>query len=299
MLKKSACLVWGLDREGGEILSGPFLKGAIAQGYEVALQEIPDPLPDLVAFWGYRDPIPERVARLQELGVEVLIVEAGYINRGQYYQVGRGRINWIPDDAPGDRFKKLKVKRIAKRQPGDHVLFCGQVPGDSQHNMNSREMITWQNKTIAELRNNTDREIVYRPHPRTVEFTRSGPLVGPVGVDRISDPGSSLHGELKDCHCLVTFNSTAALFALLDGVPVFSDPSAFYGELTTHDLKKLERPRWRSSLSFFNRLAYGQWSLGELETGAPLNYLQKTKEPENGPGEKDGGEKGETESPRN
>jgi hypothetical protein len=63
---------------------------------------------------------------------------------------------------------------------------------------------------------------------------------------------------------------------LLAGVPVFCDPRAMYAQLANLDLAALEEPFFPSAeerWAYFARLAWAQWTLDELRTGAPLQFL--------------------------
>ena len=287
MKKRRAVLSWDSNIAHANELMFALREGLNKAGYKSFLATYGDKTDvykayDLAVFFGFRDPVPAMVEALRAERIPSLILEAGYVKRAEYFQVGVGRLNWLPEEAPSsDRFDALGLERTTKRQDGTFVMVCGQMVGDAQHRLDFRSMVAWIRNTFRDLAAHTDRELVYRPHPAAVAIT-GGPLVHPPGASRISDPLSPLDRELQGAHALVTYNSTAGLLALLAGVPVFCNKSAFYADLVNTKLSKIEKPVWKNTKRFFERLAYAQWTLEELRGGAPLEfltpYLEREKE---------------------
>ena len=189
--------------------------------------------------------------------VPVFIADAGYILRDQgYYQFGLNDLNWLPETAEPDRAENMGLVVDAKRKTaGEYILVCGQKPGDSQHDI---DVDKWQVETTRKLRELTDKEIIFRPHPKVKSIK------------------PSLGKQLKNAFAVVTYNSTAAYEAILKGVPVFCDPCAAYASLCDTDLAGIETPKSRAKFTrqkLFDRLAYAQWTLEELTTPEPLRLL--------------------------
>ena len=192
------------------------------------------------------------------IGAAVLVVDSGYILRSQgYYQLGWNGLNALPFTAPHDRAAEMGLIAQAKRKPASvgHVLVIGQKPGDAQHDI---DVDAWKDATIDMLQEYTDRPIHYRPHPQ------------------VQKPTTTLQDALAACHCMVTHNSTAAYEAIMAGVPVICDPCAAYADVCETDLSKIETPYYGSKASrqkLMDRVAYGQWAIEEMRSGAALQFL--------------------------
>lgn len=248
---------------------------------------------DVGVVFGYRQPVAMLCQELNRNGIPCLIGELGYLKRmastrqdgvwkklptdNDYFQVGINTLCWLPPPfaCAGDRFAELGFDRETERQEGDHVLILGQTIGDAQHNYGLRAMLKWQTRVIATLKMHTKRPIVWRPHPKQEGTLTGGPLADPKGCDRVSLPSrTSLEEDLKNCHAVVTINSTAGNFALLSGVPVFCEPFAMYAEVANTDLSRIEDPVFPDTGDYFNRLAYSQWTKNEMIAGAAVPFWE-------------------------
>jgi len=194
----------------------------------------------------------------QAIGTPVLILDSGYILRDHgYFQAGWNGLNALPPTAPHDRAAEMGLIAQTKRKPvpDGHILICGQKPGDAQHDI---DVDAWKDATIDMLQEYTDRPHCYRPHPR------------------VKKPDFSLSEILQGCHCMVTYNSTAAYEAIMAGVPVICDPCAAYADVCEVDLSRVETPRFGTKAArqrLLDRVAYGQWTMDEMRSGAALQFL--------------------------
>lgn len=89
-----------------------------------------------------------------------------------------------------------------------------------------------------------------------------------------SIPAVPLADDLKDARCVVTWNSGAALHALLMGVPVFHEFDRWIGAGAARALAEFERGPVRGDrLTMFRRLAWAMWTAEEIRSGAPFERL--------------------------
>ena len=107
---------------------------------------------------------------------------------------------------------------------------------------------------------------VFRPHP--LAYRRGG--VRPVAGTTLRD--GSLAEELQRAAVVITFNSNTAVESVLAGVPTITmDPGSMAWDMTSHaiddPLVTPERERWAATL------AWRQWTLAEIESGAALENL--------------------------
>lgn len=214
-------------------------------------------------------------------GVPLVILDLGYLKRAQhpqdaggYNQVGLNHSCWIPPtEQPADRWEalgvELKPPRPADRPPV--ALVLGQMPNDSQHGLTAMQLIAYLSERAA-FWHARGYAIHYRPHPAAMVVALRG--VGSVTLRQSNE--ESLARALTDARVAVTFNSTAGLEALLEGVPVDCAPTAHYAEVASYGWEETPEspPLARSVMeAYLHRLAYGQWTVPELQAGAPLRFL--------------------------
>lgn len=219
---------------------------------------------DMCLTDGLRFPMNVMRDDYESLGVPVMVTDMGYVRRDLgYMQVGLNKLNWLPDfECPQDRWDRLSVD-LQSRQSGDYVLITGQKPFDGSHSMSDKELVSMYQSWIDGIKQFTEREIVFRPHPRSPNMQVSG--------CRIDKPTDSQAGGLADviqgAHCVVTYNSTSATDSIINGTPVItiSDTAQAY-DIAEHDLIHVDCPFWKDdSQPHFNRVAYSQWRHDEVD----------------------------------
>jgi hypothetical protein len=253
----------------------------LTSGNTVQLLDVHKPLPcDLAVVFGIRKekvplsyPRGEIIRRQREAGKPVVVLETGYIKRGDgpedYYAAGlnglNGRADFRNKGRATDRWNKLGVPLTPWSQHGIHILVCGQVPWDAS--VQHHDHIGWIRQTIAKINALTSRHIVFRPHPmaRGVNY---GPLHG------CSISTQPIEEDLKGCHTVVTFNSNAAVDAVIAGIPAIAmDPGSMAWDVTEHDLTFVELPKRCDRDQWAADLAYTQWNLDEMSRGWAWSHL--------------------------
>lgn len=167
---------------------------------------------------------------------------------------------------PADRFAQFKVPIKPWRAPraGAPILVAGMSAKAAAAEGLAPEQ--WERATIAELVTLTDRPIIYRPKPN---WPDAKPIRGSIwgGGD------VPLERALSACHAVVSHHSNVAVDALLAGIPCIC-PGGVASVLAGHDLTQIESPpmpegreQWAADL------AYTQWSMEEMHTGAAFRYL--------------------------
>ena len=92
----------------------------------------------------------------------------------------------------------------------------------------NQDLQTWIDSTVAEIKKRSDRPIIVRQKP-----SRS---------DRIST--DTIQQALsQNIHCLVTYNSIAAIEAMMEGKPAITMGPNAASEICETDLKNIENPR--------------------------------------------------------
>ena len=230
-----------------------------------------------VVFGVYKSKVPksfprgEIFRRQREKNLDVIVLETGYINRGDgenhHYAAGfnglNGRADFRNREMPDDRAKKLGVE-LKHWRSGNHILLCGQVPWDAS--VENSDHKTWLIAAAERIKSYSPRPIRYRPHPLAKQAI---PFI----------PGTelsvqSLRDDLANAHCVVTYNSNTAVDALLEGVPVFAhDKGSMCWEVANKSLICVDVPNRPDRQQWLNDLAYTQWTPEEMRSGEAWSHL--------------------------
>ncbi len=145
---------------------------------------------------------------------------------------------------PSDRLKKLNLEILEQKKTGNHVILS--EPSEPMKNM--YKVPNWIEDTIKLVKKYTDRKIVVHN-----KFSKE-----------------PLNLLLKDAWAFVSLQSTAGFLAMSKGVP-----SYFTEKSLSHisKIQKIENPI--IDYNIFNNLAYGQWTLKEIESGEAWQNILK------------------------
>jgi hypothetical protein len=192
-------------------------------------------------------------------------------NTGEYCNASPDPTRW--SKLSRDLQLQIKPWRLSK---GKHVLICCQRDGG--WSMDGQPLMPWLLKTIKEIKNNTDRPIKIRFHPgdkKVLEHKRS--------IARYRLPGvtiSHYDNILQDfigCHAVISYNSSPAIAAAMDGTPVFVlDPNRSQAaEVSHHSLTDLENLQEFDRLPWAQKMAQMHWTLDELKDGTAWRHLRQ------------------------
>ncbi len=139
---------------------------------------------------------------------------------------------------------------------GHHILVAG------QRGIGSVKMASptnWHENAATAVRQYTRRPIKVRPHPKS----RSGPL-----------PTTTLDQDLKDAFAVVVWSSGVGTQALLEGIPVFyMAPHYFLADAADSNLTNVDAPSTPDRLPAFEKFAWSQWTVPEIESGKAFDCL--------------------------
>lgn len=273
--------------EGSSAAVGRLAEGFSLLGYKCERRDISGFKPreaekyfDYVVVHGLRWRYRECAEHFKSNGVPVLVFDFGYLDRvndrpdyfSKHWYLGFDGFGWRPEFAcPEDRLAKLNVSiSYDRRNPGDKIYVCGQMPGDASHNMDDSALAHYYRKLISELRfAGVGKRIVYRPHPRSPDFIPDRN----VEVER---------GDLDEClqnaYCIVAHNSTIGLDAMVRGCPVIVSGDAYYKQFVNSwpcDVNSLNVPSTDVVRKFCAQLAYAQWTLDECSASLPGKFLME------------------------
>jgi hypothetical protein len=239
--------------------------GLKACGYKITRGAGPGCPDDVLVTWTVHRGHKENAARkFEAAGGRVIVAEEAYFRRvngekcfalALHDHNGAGR--W-PSGGP-ERWDRLGIELKPWRRDGRHVLVS------EQRQIGSAAMASppgWHEKMAERLRGLTDRPVVIRWHPKS----RAEPAKA-----RQQPP---LEAALKDCWSVVTWASAIAGPALVAGVPVFVEaPHHVLDGAVERDVANIEAAAYPDRPPAFRRLAWAQWSIAEIASGAAFERL--------------------------
>lgn len=245
-----------------------FVKGC--DGYLAPWEQIKD-RPNPIALRSIvKTPIME-ACRAQ--GRDFYYIDTGYFgNFGKaklYHRIVRNAMqNLGPiQDRPEDRFLLTGAQLVPfsnqkKKHKGSRILVC--PPSEkAMRNGWGLDLQTWLHETVDTIRQHTDRKIVIRE-----KKSRTDRQLHDTMQDALAD----------DIYCVVTYNSIAAVEALMYGKPVFAlGPNAAH-HFAKHDLSEIEDPLIPDDgelRNFFCHLAYCQFTKAEMMNGTAWSILSE------------------------
>jgi hypothetical protein len=242
-----------LNRDGG----GNAVIRAFARGIGCELRYAEDetgPRPGVPVVWGTLRGSERVVAYAKQAGQYFFQVDQAYFSSGHdvSYRVTRnGHEAGAVRECPTDRIEAHDLAIKPWQRGGRSVLVC--PPTD--HFMAAHGCADWLEKTLDELPSHTDRPVVVRRAPRPGET---------------AEP---LAEALIKAHALVTPSSNVAIEAVVAGVPVFVSPSSAAAPVGLTDLSSIETPVYPDRDRWLAHLAYCQFSLQEIRSGAAWRLL--------------------------
>ena len=189
----------------------------------------------------------------------VLVVENPYI---QYDLDGKEYLAMAVDGHNGsgqtpkgweDRLSCLGIK-LRPWQEGEYILVIGQRGIGSPM---MRSPYGWEERMVKKLVAETEREVIFRPHPGKTNV-RDIPL---------------LEEQMERAYCLVMWASNCATLALQKGIPVFYDAPHCVLERACNSELEIERPYKGVRQPAFRDLSWAQWNLDEIRSGEAYKRL--------------------------
>lgn len=192
-------------------------------------------------------------------------------NTGIYFdqQVDPTRWNKIAND--------LHITVKDYRTQGNHILIC--LQRNNGWSMGTKSVAEWTEETIRILRQYTDRPIILRAHP--------GDQKSQTYMSRLEKLKSTLNfsfstnrdirQDFVDCWAVVNHNSSPAVAASIEGLPVFvTDPDRSQcRDIANTDLSLIENPVMRDRTDWLSKLAMSHWKFDELKSGEAWVHMKK------------------------
>ena len=201
-----------------------------------------------------------------EDGRDFYYIDTGYFGNEKtklYHRIVKNGLQFnlpIWGACPDDRFMATSTQ-IRKKTPGRNILLC--PPSQKALNYWDVNLETWILQTTETIKKYTDRPIVIREKANRQIRTNDDTMEMALS---------------RDVHCLVTYNSIAAVEALILGKPVFTMGPNAAGPLANRELSRIEQPmmpvvdRVRQLCC---NLAYGQFTPAEMIDATAWRTLQE------------------------
>lgn len=166
------------------------------------------------------------------------------------------------------------------RTNGNHILLLLQRNGG--WSMGHYNVQDWAIKTIQEIRRYSNRPILVRAHPGDkAALMYLNPATGqcriPWGPDIRLSTNQHLVDDLHNCWAAVNHNSSPAVAAAIEGIPIFvTDPDKSQcKEIANTNFSLLENPGLPSRQHWIERLSMFHWKFDELRSGEAWTHMRQ------------------------
>lgn len=227
----------------------------------------PDDIPIIRGMW---DNNIELLNHFNKIGQDYVYVDNGYFMKGPGKTNGYFRFVWNANqetrifDCPSTRFDGLFKDNIHIRDwqcnERGPIIVTTPAPQPTKY----WHLESWLDNTINRIKQFTDREIIVREKP--VAGAKATTL--------------SFLQCIESAYCVVTYNSMAAVEAVLFGIPVVVDKISTAAPMGVTDISKINNLVRPDRTKWMHSLAYGQWSLDEMYcTAKPWQEIIKRRPP--------------------
>lgn len=204
----------------------------------------------------------------------VLVAEVGAIQRGLTWRIMLdGKNQFITTGHTNTRSQQLGVQLLPWHMQGHEILIALQHEASNQWT-GQPSMTDWLDQTVRTLQQHTDRPIVIRPHPRgRIAGIPSGcKLQTPAMMSNTYDD-FNIVAAVQKSWAVVNWNSNPAVSAVLAGTPVFVGNTSIAAAVGNLNFNNIEYPQRPDREQWVNDLAWNEWKIEELRSGAGLESL--------------------------
>ena len=192
-------------------------------------------------------------------------IDNGYIgNLGKktHFRIIKNHVHDIRPiiDRPRDRLDKLTYKTKPFR-PGRKILLA--PPSEKSFTIWDIDQPTWLAQTMDELQRHTDRPIEIRLKRNREERMKTDTMESALA---------------DDVHCLVTYNSVAAVEAVMLGRPAICLGPNAAGVVSSQTLSDIESPHVPTEderEAWLRHLSYSQFTFAEMADGTAWRILNQ------------------------
>ena len=216
--------------------------------------------PGAAFFYGWTEHTAALINACVADGREWLYADnAYYFGRGAYFRVTRNALMHGGEPAGAtrgrERFRRFGIEIAPWRKGGRHVVVATQSELFYRMKL-GQARASWTAETVRAIAAATDRPIEVCHKPASRDMAR----------DQAHAPG--LEALLEGAWALVTHSSSAAVAALIRGVPVFCLAPCMASRMGLMDLARIEAPYLPDDREPWAwTLAANQWPYAEMASG--------------------------------
>lgn len=236
------------------------------------------PVGTFAVFYGLAENLMQAFNDHKAAGITFINVDLGYWGRrsgGRYCGYHKMAINgrhpteyFNNSNQLPNRFLRqgIEIKPWRESDPDDPILLAGMGPKAAE--VAGFRCEYWERRTIRELREYTNRPIIYRPKP---SWRQAQPIDG----TEFSDKNQSIEPLFKKAHAVVTHHSNVAIDGILNGCPAFCTEGAAV-PMALQDFALIEEPiKPEGRQQWASNIAYTQWNIKEMFIGRPFQHFIK------------------------
>lgn len=203
------------------------------------------------------------IKEMMQAGRLYYYVDNGYFGNDahkMWFRIIRNHVHDVRPliDRPGDRLARASHS-VMQRSHGSSILLA--PPSAKSFTIWDIDQQSWINETMAEIRRHTDRPIVIREKRSREER---------MTVDTMQE------ALARDVHCLVTYNSVAAVEAVMQGKPAICLGPNAAAAVSSTSLSEIENPRFPDDdlrNAWLRHLSYSQFTFTEMSDGTAWQIL--------------------------
>jgi len=210
-------------------------------------------------------------------GKPVIVIEVGALYRGHTWKLAVNNVTSQGyyghlDNLDWDRPSKLKISLATQAITRPEIIIALQHIRSLQVS-HIPDMGEWLKQTISILRNNTDRPITVRPHPRCRMLM---PVLPP--DIKIAHPQQLVNTYDSfdmhfDCHAVVNYNSGPGIQAAIAGVrPMVDYTSLAYPVGVGYP--DIEQPYEKDRQLWLTQICHTEYTQEELQKGTWLKRIE-------------------------
>jgi hypothetical protein len=263
--------------------SGPVMAAMLESLRHAGIQTEQDSMTaDAVIIWSVL--WSGRMAKNREIyqhyrsqNLPVIVIDIGCLHRGCTWKLAINNITADGyyghlQDLDWDRPKKLCIFLGSSARSQPHVVIAAQNSASLQV-QDLPSMESWVVQQIAALRQNTDRDIVIRPHPRS--RLAVSPL--PKGVTlQQPRPVPNTYDSFDmqfDCHAIINYNSGPGIQAAIAGTRPIVDCSSLVHPVSV-SIEDIERPYDINRDQWLVEICHTEYTVEEIAQGLWLKRLR-------------------------
>lgn len=202
--------------------------------------------------------------------IPVIVLEVGCLKREVTWRIGLNGINSLPNII-SNRSSKLGVDLKPWNKRGSNILICGQRLASQQWiHGDQRE---WLTKLVESIRLYTDRNIIFRPHPREILKDDCRNIDVSIQVPtKLVNTYDEYDFEIRNTWMVINSSSNPGVQSLINGCPCIVDSHSLAYELST-SIENIEKPRYDDREIWFEKICNTEWTLLEIASGEPIKLM--------------------------